>query len=372
MDILFCGDIMPGGVLPYQDSFVSPQVMDLLQSVDFRVGTLECAIGDNLPFDKKKMSPNGRKNIVYAREKDFGRVKKLGINLVTLANNHIFDLGLEGLNNTIRLLDENCIYHCGAGINIKEASKPCSVIIAGKTYAFIGCCFKGLPPSSVEIATDNNPGVFQTDDTTICDLIKQTKKEADVVIILPHWGVEYSVVPPLQCEIIAKKMIDAGADAIIGSHTHIMNPRTKYKGKPIYYSLGNFLFPDFCLQVPRPIDYPETKEDVYSLPIVYNYPKTIEYPVRVVWKQSSRIGVVPVLDFSDKNVVFHTCSFVELDKDNILQLLVGWRRKKELAKMMFFGNQYGAKLKVLYKKIKCRFEKANIRQRLKTNIINEE
>ena len=109
---------MPGGVLPYQQEYASKAVRALLRSADYRVGTLECAIGDNLPFDENKMGPNGWKNIVYAREVDLQRVVDLNFNLVSLANNHIFDLGIEGLRNTIRLLREKGIKFCGAGENI--------------------------------------------------------------------------------------------------------------------------------------------------------------------------------------------------------------------------------------------------------------
>ena len=360
MRILFCGDIMPGGVLSYQDQFVSNKVLDLLSSVDFRVGTLECAIGDDIPFDERKMSLEGGKNIVYAREEDFERVKQLNINLVTLANNHVFDLGVDGLINTIKLLDEKGIAYCGAGRNISEASKPCLVELDGKIFAFIGCCFKGLPPKTIELATFDKPGVFQTDEKEICQIISQLKQEADYVIILPHWGVEYSYVPPKKCYNLAKQMIDAGADAVIGSHTHIMNPRMTYKEKPVFFSMGNFLFPDFCLQAPRPIDYPKSREIVYSLPIVYNYPKQVSHAVRVVWKKSSRIGVVPILDFSDTNQITNVCSFTVLDRNNVLQLLGIWGRMNETLKMAFVGNKMGALTCQIYVKLKQIYSKFKI------------
>ena len=349
MTILFCGDIMPGGVLPYQSQFVSQHVIDLLQSVDFRVGTLECALGDNIPFDHRKMNMERGKNIVYAREQDLVRLKTLNINLVTLANNHVFDLGAEGLTNTIRLLEENSILYCGAGNNLEEASKPRIVSIDNKSFAFIGCCFKGLPPTTVEAASQEDPGIFQTDSQGICGLIKKIRHSVDFVVILPHWGVEYSYLPPQECYVLARQMIDAGADAIIGSHTHIINPRMTYVGKPTYFSLGNFLFPDFCLQVPRPIDYPSSRYEVYSLPIVYNYPKSITQPVRVVWKRSSRIGVVPILKFSDRGRVSHYRVFTILDLRNKLQLLRGWSVVSESLKMDFYGSGIGS---LLYRGIK--------------------
>ncbi len=351
MKIIFCGDIMPGGVLPYQTDFISSNIKEILYNADFRVGTLECAIGDNIPFDEHKMQMEWGKNIVYARESDFSRIIELGLNLVSLANNHSFDLGVEGLKNTIRLLKENNILFCGAGLNLEEASRPCFVESRGSKYAFIGCCFKELPPYTVQAATREEPGIFQTNGEEISRMIEETKKTANYVIILPHWGVEYSYIPPTACRLLAKQMIDAGADAIIGSHTHIINPREEYKDKPIYYSLGNFLFPDFCLQVPRPISYPQTREDVYNLPVVYNYPKSIKKPVRVVWGRSSRIGILPVLNFINTGKILHKCFFTVLGSDNVIRLLDGNKKCKEKIKMSFYGTLFGETIFRLRRKV---------------------
>ena len=87
--ILFCGDIMPGGVLPYQANYISKEVQTYLNSFDLRIGTLEAALGTGLAYDEVKMQ--GRANIVYARNEDFFRVKEMGFNVVSLANNHIYD-----------------------------------------------------------------------------------------------------------------------------------------------------------------------------------------------------------------------------------------------------------------------------------------
>ena len=100
MRIFIGGDIMPGGVLPYQETYIDEGLKAMLSQYDFRVGTLECAIGDGLPFDDEKIK--GRANIIYARTEDLSRVKELGFDVVSLANNHVFDLGVEGLRNTMQ------------------------------------------------------------------------------------------------------------------------------------------------------------------------------------------------------------------------------------------------------------------------------
>ena len=102
MKLLFCGDIMPGGVLSYQREYIKKEVKDYLKTFDLRISTLEAAIGTGISYDQTKM--NGRMNIVYARNEDFFRVVDMGFDVVSLANNHVFDLGEEGLRNTIDIL----------------------------------------------------------------------------------------------------------------------------------------------------------------------------------------------------------------------------------------------------------------------------
>ena len=88
MNLFFCVDIMPGGMLSYQDNYISPELKLFLNYFDFRIGTLESAIGTNLSYDPIKVA--GRKNIIYARNEDFFRVKEMGLDVVSLANNHIW------------------------------------------------------------------------------------------------------------------------------------------------------------------------------------------------------------------------------------------------------------------------------------------
>lgn len=105
----------------YKTDFVSAEIQSYLSKFEYRIATLEAAIGDNYPFDAEKM--NGRKNIIYSKNADIQKMIELNINIVSLANNHIFDLGLDGFKNTISLLDKYNILYCGAGLNIVEASK---------------------------------------------------------------------------------------------------------------------------------------------------------------------------------------------------------------------------------------------------------
>lgn len=125
MKILFVGDVMPGGVLPYQKRYIDEALKEYMEGFDLRIGTLECAIGTHIPPAPEKLKENGgNNNVCFARDEDFFRIKELGFNVMSLGNNHSFDLGESGLKNTIRRLEENGIGYMGAGMNKQEAAKP--------------------------------------------------------------------------------------------------------------------------------------------------------------------------------------------------------------------------------------------------------
>lgn len=318
MELFFCGDIMPGGVLPYQDKYIYPELVDYMAGFDFRIGTLEAAIGTGLPYDPVKM--DGRANIVYARNEDFFRVKEMGFDVVSLANNHIWDLGEEGLKNTIRILKENNIKYCGAGMDIEEASRPAVIEKDGLSIAILAYCMYGnIYLGYVELADQNKAGINPLDIDKVIKDIKEAKQKYDKVIVMPHWGMEYSYNPLPECMKMSKQMVKAGADAILGSHTHQIQPFINYKGNPICYSMGNFLFPDFFMYPPRPIWYPESIDKVKGVKDVVGYPFPIEEPIRQVWNPVSRYGMVVNLSV-EKGCMKATSRYVCSSVDNIESL----------------------------------------------------
>lgn len=317
MNILFCGDIMPGGVLAYQKEYIDKGVFAYMQKFDLRVGTLEAAIGTNLSYDKIKMQE--RCNIVYARDEDFFRIKEMGVNVVSLANNHVFDLGEEGLRNTIRLLEENGIQYCGAGMDIDEASKPAVAFIRNKSIAILACCMYGnVYLGHVEQAGKNKPGVNPLDIDRVVANVREAKRKYDYVFVMPHWGKEYQYFPMAECKMMAYKMIDAGADGVIGSHAHNIQPVIKYNSKYIYFGLGNFLFPDYYMQPPRPIWYPDEKVDLHSIKKVIGYPFPIEQPIISVWNGRSRIGMLAEFKFDKDSGWESKYRFSYLSADNVI------------------------------------------------------
>lgn len=314
MRILFCGDIMPGGVLPYQREYISDDLKKYLDSFGLRIGTLEAAIGTDLPYDQTKT--DGRMNIVYARNEDFFRIKEMGFDVVSLANNHVFDLGEEGLKNTIDILKKNNIKYCGAGLNIEEASAPAIIEKDGVRIALLAYCMYGNQYLGyVELAGDNKAGVNPLDIEKVEADIKKYKQQCDYVVVMPHWGREYQYLPMVECKIMAQRMVDVGADAVIASHAHNIQPEIKYKGKSIFFCLSNFLFPDFLMHPPRPIWYPSDDVNIDYIKREVGYPSNIKDPIVSVWTERSRVGMLVDATFKDGKVLCKY-KFSYLTKDN--------------------------------------------------------
>lgn len=372
--ILFCGDLMPGGVLPYQEDYMSKAVQEYLDSFDLRIGTLEAAIGTGLAYDEIKMQ--GRANIVYARNEDFYRIKEMGFNVVSLANNHVGDLGDEGLKNTIKLLREAGIQYCGAGMNIEEASKPAIIEYNGKTMAILAYCMYGNKYLGyVELAGVDKAGVNPLDIDKVVDDITQLKKKYDYVVVMPHWGREYQYFPMLECKTMAYRMIDAGADLIVGSHAHNIQPVIKYRSKYIYFGLGNFLFPDFYMHPPRPIWYPEKSEDLSCVERIIGYPFPIEKPSVTVWNGLSRIGMSVRLQIGKSGKLKTDYILTYLSINNIVYMFPCLRTLLKKSRLWWMGRAISSKYYEFW--LRVYYSRFNILRRAKhwvcrkLNISNE-
>ena len=169
---------------------------------------------------------------------------EMGVDLLTLANNHVFDFGETAFNDMIDSLNEYKMPYIGAGKNIDEAKKPYYFIINGYKIAFVNATRAEKIILTPE-ATSKTGGVFRCyDPTNFKNLISEVKKESDYVIALIHWGREDSHnLEQVQID-TSKIYLDAGADVIIGSHAHVLQGIEFYNHKPIIYNLGDFIFND--------------------------------------------------------------------------------------------------------------------------------
>jgi poly-gamma-glutamate capsule biosynthesis protein CapA/YwtB (metallophosphatase superfamily) len=174
--------------------------------------------------------------------------RSAGFDVVTLANNHSMDYGVAGLLDTMQNLTNNGIKYTGAGRTADEAYAPVVVKRKGVKVAFVGLSHV-VPNASWKAqnkSTTNPNGVTGVahlyDMQAALNAVKRAKQVADIVIVMPHWGVERVMTPNATQTEMAHALIDAGADLIVGSHPHVAQAIEQYKGKWIAYSLGNFLF----------------------------------------------------------------------------------------------------------------------------------
>jgi len=166
-------------------------------------------------------------------------VKAAGIDVVSIANNHIGDAGKAGILQTIANLESHGLKHAGAGKNSAAAHRPALVKIGAVTVAILGydtiAKYYAAGPSTAGSAQLTVAGVK-------ADVAAARAAGADVVIVYPHWGTEYDPTPFPAQQALARAVIDAGADLVIGNHAHWVGALEVYKGKPIWYALGNFVF----------------------------------------------------------------------------------------------------------------------------------
>lgn len=314
--IVAVGDIMPGGVLNgTTKEYVSQEVKDLFASGDLRVGTLETAIGNEPRFYVEKMQRKA--DVIYAEDDDLNRLVELNVNIVSLANNHFFDLGPEGAEHTIKLLDKLGIMHCGGGRNIQEASAPAVVTIKNKTIAFLAFCdWRDETTGWCPFAEDRVAGVNPMYDDYVVAEIKKYRPNYDYIVIMPHWGVEYDYMPSANVFRTHQKMLEAGADLILGGHTHCIQPIINQNRKSTVYSMGNFLFPDRLICPPRSTYYPHPLIDIKKLPITDGYPYVDEITFKV-WKPKARIGMI-VTSTIDENGVKSEARYTSLTNENVV------------------------------------------------------
>lgn len=215
---------------------IDPCLIKKMRGYDYMVVNNEFSISDR----GKPMA--GKAYTFRSPRRNVKLLKQLGVDAVSLANNHVYDYGKQAFLDTMSTLEKNGIKYTGGGKNSSEARKPVYFQCKGKTIAVIAAT-RAEKYVLTPAAGKNSPGVFRTyDDTKYCRAIKKAKKKADVVIAFVHWGTEYSTKLEDAQKTQAKDYINAGADVIVGAHTHCLQGVGSYKGKPIFYSLGNYWF----------------------------------------------------------------------------------------------------------------------------------
>ncbi len=168
---------------------------------------------------------------------------KMGIDLVNLANNHVWDYGEEALLDTLSVLQEAGVDYVGAGKNLKEASQIQYYVMNGRKIAIVSATQIEKSYNYTKEATASMAGVLKTQDPTkYVAVIKKAKQNSDYVIANVHWGTEAVLHMSSDQRVLAKAFADAGADLIIGNHSHRLQGMSYMDGVPVVHSLGNFWF----------------------------------------------------------------------------------------------------------------------------------
>lgn len=182
------------------------------------------------------------KKFTFRARPDYVEIlKDGGVDIVTLANNHIYDFGADGLLNTLNILDQRNIHFVGAGRDINEARHPVIFYIKGLRIAYFA--YYGTHKHSDSYpASPDSAGTALRQLPIIKEDILKFRNSVDFIIINFHWGTEKAEVPGEDQVYFAHQVIDYGADVIVGHHPHVLQGIEIYKNKVIAYSLGNFIF----------------------------------------------------------------------------------------------------------------------------------
>lgn len=237
--LMFVGDIMMDRGVEYMTEkygkgdykWIFEKVGDDLRRSDLLFGNLESVISDK----GKKV---GSINSFRANPKAIEGLTFAGFDIVSVANNHIFDYSKEAMEDSFQRLKEAGIDYAGGGFSQLEAHSPVIKEINETKFAFLAYNYLG---SEYWIARLDKSGIAQLDEDIVSD-IKKARETADTVIVSMHFGEEYKTRPSSEQQHFARLAIDSGADLIIGHHPHVIQPLEQYGQGYIVYSLGNFVF----------------------------------------------------------------------------------------------------------------------------------
>ncbi len=241
--IFFGGDVNLGRRMNwnlYEKPFNN---LSIMSESDLRIINLECVVAaqGSQGIDKGEGGPY----YYHARPEQINLLTEAKIDVALTANNHSLDYYEAALLEQNNYLDRAGILHCGTGKNFDEAARPLFV----KAGKFIVAIFNVDATMKPFAATADKPGTFYLPpdkpelwEKFFTEKISDARRQADIVLVAPHWGLNGKIEPMDQIKVLGKTLIDCGADAVLGCHSHFLHGIETYKDRPIIYDAGNFIF----------------------------------------------------------------------------------------------------------------------------------
>ena len=220
------------------ESGIAPDVIAEMKSADIMM------LNNEFPYSDRGEPIPDKQFTFRAAPSTISYLNDLGVDIVSLANNHAYDYGEEALIDTLQLLKDANMPYVGAGMNAQEASAPVYFIINNLKIAFLSATqIERLDNPDTKEATDTSPGVFRCwNGEKLIQKVKEAKAESDFVVVYVHWGTENQEETDWAQNKQAAELVEAGADLIIGDHPHVLQKIEIINGVPVIYSLGNFWF----------------------------------------------------------------------------------------------------------------------------------
>ena len=262
----------------------------VIQGVDYSIVNLECPVTKGEKATESKYGPH-----LHCSIRGVEALKWTGFKWVTLANNHFYDFGMNGVVNTLEVCKEYDLDVVGGGRNIYDASQILYKQIHHKTLAIINCC-----EHEFSIATETTGGSNPLNPIQQYYAIKEARKLADYVLIIVHGGHENYQLPSPRMQETYRFFIDSGADVVINHHQHCYSGYEIYKNRPIFYGLGNF-----CSDS----KYKKSKKWHEGYMVIINFDINISFEI-IPYNQCSEQARVRLLETTSFNE--------ELDRINVI------------------------------------------------------
>lgn len=345
VSLFIAGDVVPRKGQSENIEKISDSVFDAMRpyisGADMAIVNLEAPIITDKQTPIKKSGP-----CLYTSKSTIEALKEVGFGGVTLANNHFFDQGQNGVDNTIDICNFMGVKTMGGGKTYLQARKPLFLELNSQVVALINSC-----EHEFSIADSTHGGSNPLDLINMQEDIATARKKADYVVLIIHGGIEQYHYPTPRMKRWFRHFVDLGADAVINHHQHCINGYEVYNGKPIFYGLGNFYFP-------KTQSRPESWQYGYAVRLILD--STIDFEL-IPYKQTSESITLRDRSEFEKEIELFNLPIADdflllqkldefiIDRENIIKMallpsfLSNNRLSSALVRRGYFGRLYNGK-----------------------------